>query len=403
MILSMKEYIPRDIEKKLSALVKTFPAVGLTGPRQSGKSTLLKHLFSDKYLYLTFDDPLVRRRALDDPKLFLSQEKKIILDEIQYLPEILPYIKMEIDNDRQTSSRFIITGSQQFPVIKNLGESLAGRIGLLELLPFSINEVASKFKNKTTLDIFLFSCLNGLYPELLTKKHLSSDWYASYINTYLERDVKSIYDIGSLRDFSKFLQLLASRTGQILNLSTYSNEIGVSVNTLKKWISILEASRIIYLLEPYGENFGKRLSRSPKIYFLDCGTACYLTEVTNKSMILKGNMFGQLFETFCIQETIKIFQSKGKRPSMYYLRTKDGLEIDLILKINNNLYPIEIKSSKTPNISMTSSIEKFISLSKKSNIKKSYLLSLSEESHSLTRNVNLITFKEYITWLKNII
>ena len=396
-------YIHRELEKKLTSLSKSSPSIALTGPRQSGKSTLLKHLFGKTHRYVTFDDPLIREKAILDPELFLEENSdKLILDEIQYVPEILSYLKILIDEKRNKAGRFIITGSQQFTLIKNLGDSLAGRIALLELLPFSTNEIKDKLENKkSVLDLFIYSCLNGLYPELVTKRTKDLDnWYAAYINTYLERDIRTIYDIGNLRDFSRFLQLLASRTGQILNLSTFASEIGISVNAIKKWVSILEASRIIYLLSPYYETMGKRISKSPKVYFLDCGLVCYLTGITNKSHLIKGPMAGQLFETFCIQETVKTFFNSGEKPNIFYIRTQNDLEVDLIVKLADKLYPIEIKLNKTPKVSMANSIRRFKETFTSLNIQNGFILSLSSEEHYLSKEVRLINFDSYINFLK---
>ena len=402
----MNKYIKRELEKKILSLSEGFSAVALTGPRQSGKSTLLKHLFKDTHNYVTFDDPSIRERAISDPKLFLEElGKKVIIDEIQYIPEILSYIKMSIDNERNLAGKFILTGSQQFSLTKNLGDSLAGRIGILELLPFSINEIKSSPLGRnlnSTLGLFINACLKGSFPEVVLKdKNHSKEWYASYINTYLERDIRSIYDIGNLREFNRFLQLLASRTSQILNFSTYSNELGVSVNTIKKWISILEASRIIYLLPPYYETFGKRISKSPKIHFLDVGLVCYLVGITEKSHLINGPMAGQLFETFCIQETVKAYFNKGLKPNLFYVRTQNDLEVDLIIKIAQNIFPVEIKFSKTIKPSMSSGLSRFKKVFSKLNIQKGKILSLSEEEIKLTSNVKTESITSFIEWISN--
>ena len=399
-------YIKREIENKLISLSKTFPAIALTGPRQSGKSTLLKHIFSKTHKYITFDDPTVRERAIKDPKLFIgSIEDKAIIDEIQYVPEILSYLKISIDENRNKKGRFLLTGSQQFIMIKNLGDSLAGRIALMELLPFNIMEKnkISNLKNvKTALGSFIHSCLVGSFPEVAVNKKIDvSSWYSSYISTYLERDIKAIYDVGSLRDFHRFIELLASRSAQVLNLSSFANDIGVSVNTIKSWISILEASRIIFLLPPYYENLGKRITKSPKIYFLDCGLVCYLVGIHDKDHLLKGPMAGALFETFCVQETVKIFLNQGKRPEIYYIRTHNDLEIDLIIKgKNNNLYPFEIKFTKTPKTSMTLPIQRFKTTFSKLKIADGNVISLSEERFPLIKGVSTIGLNEYLSSMK---
>ena len=396
-------YIKRKAEDKLLKLSKSFPAIALTGPRQTGKSTLVKHLFGKTHRYINLDDPFEREKAVSDPRLFIDEtEGKVIIDEIQYAPELLHYIKIKIDNERQKKGNFILTGSQQFTMIKNLSESLAGRIALLELLPFSSSEIKDK-RNGTILNRFTDGCLKGLFPELIVNKNmLPQEWYAAYINTYLEKDVRSINDIGNLRDYHRFMQLLASRTSQILNMSSLSNDLGVSVNTVKKWISVLEACRIIFLLPPYYENFGKRITKSPKIYFLDCGLVCYLTGIKDKEHLLKGPMAGALFETFCIQEIIKEYLAYGKRPELYYLRTNNELEVDLMIKGNNNLmYPVEIKMTKTPKLKMANSIKKIKDVFNKLRFGEGIILSLSDEKISLTKDVKIKPLNDFIDFLDN--
>jgi len=268
-----KIYIHREIEAILKKVVNQFPALVVTGPRQSGKSTLLKELFSKDYAYISFDDPVTRERAISDPEFFLdSLEEKVIIDEIQYVPQLLSYVKIRIDRNRQKRGNFIFTGSQQFNMIKNLGDTLAGRIAIMELLPFSLKEKEKVFKKKdkfvTAQKYITHSCLRGSFPEIVVYDDIDVElWYSSYEQTYLERDVRTFYNIGNLRDFQRFMQILAARCSQVLNLSSLSSALGVAVNTIKKWISILEATRIIYLLKPYYQNLGKRITKSPKLYF----------------------------------------------------------------------------------------------------------------------------------------
>lgn len=401
-------YIPREIESLLSKTANAFPAVALTGPRQSGKSTLVKRVFEKTHTYISFDDPVMRERVVSDPRLFLDTAgKRIILDEIQYVPELLSYIKMHIDANRQKRGRFIITGSQQFNLIKNLGDSLAGRIGLLQLLPFSITEKDKIDKLKVRLSNsqrhFVFACLQGSFPEVVLDKEVSLDsWYGSYIQTYLERDIRTIYNIGDLRDFQRFMQLLAARSSQILNLSELAREIGVAVNTVKKWISILEACRIIYLLPPYYRNLGKRITKNPKVYFLDCGLICYLTGLKTQEYLLKGPLAGALFENFCIQETIKFLMHHGHRLQLYYMRTHSGLEVDLIIEEAGCLYPFEIKLTKTPKIAMVDSLERFRKTFSKLKIEDSNIIALSEKDIILTKNVTAKGVDSYLESLRDI-
>ena len=400
-------YIRRRIEKTLRALVKQFPAVVLTGPRQSGKSTLLKNLFGKTHNLISFDDPLVRERALSDPKLFLENAgEKIIFDEIQYAPQILPYVKILIDKDRTKRGRFIMTGSCQFNLIKNLGETLAGRIGILVLLPFSKDEKEKiphlKPKLKTAQDHFIHACLRGSFPEVSIYPTIdATHWYAGYLATYLERDVRTLYNFGSLRDFQRFLQLLAGRCSQSLNLSGLANDLGVAVNTIKKWISVLEASQIVYLLPPYYQNLGKRITKNPKVYFLDCGLVCYLTGLKDREHLLKGPMAGALFENYCLQETIKSFFNQGLPPNIFYLRTHNGLEVDLLIERNGLLYPFEFKMSKNVNLGMAAPIDKFQKLFSKLNPAEGRVISLSKEDVSLSRNVSAQSINGFLKWLQN--
>jgi len=402
-------YVHRQIEKVITSIAKQFPAVVLTGPRQSGKSTLLANLFGKTHNLISFDDPMMRERALADPWLFLeSAGDKIILDEIQYVPQLLSYIKILIDKDREKRGRFIMTGSCQFNLIKELSETLAGRIGIRVLLPFTKGEKENishlKSKLTTTQDHFIHACLRGSFPELSTHPRMNAhQWYASYISTYLERDVRSLYNLGSLREFQKFLQLLASRCAQILNLSILANDLGVAVNTIKKWVSVLEASQIIYLLPPYYQNLGKRITKSPKVYFLDCGLVCYLVGLKSEEYLLKGPMAGALFENYCIQETIKSFFNQGLSPNIFYLRTHNGLEIDLLISKSDILYPFEIKLSKTLNLGMTASLERFKRLFSKLQIAEGRIISLSEQEFPLSKEVFSQSMNGYLKSLQRYI
>ena len=345
MIGAMGTYISRDVEPVLLDLLEQFPAVAVTGPRQVGKSTLLQQVLPHAR-YLTLDDPFLRQRALDDPELLLEADgRQLIIDEIQYAPSLLSYIKMRIDRDRDRMGAFILTGSQQFPMLKGLGESLAGRIGLLELLPFSMAEGERAGSPPDGLGAFERACLRGSFPEPLTRGRVDvSRWYASYVQTYLERDIRAIYDIGNLREFERCLRLLAARCSQELHLSSVAAEVGVSAPTIRKWVSVLEASRMIYLLPPYHRNLGKRTIKAPKLYFLDVGLVCYLTGLRDFSHVLDGPLAGPLFENFCIQEALKVSLAQGVQPRFYFLRTQAGLEVDLLVEgVNGRLRPFEFK------------------------------------------------------------
>lgn len=405
--MNSERYIHREIEGTLKRLIKQFPAVGLTGPRQSGKSTLLANIFGKTHAIVSFDDPVTRERAISDPRLLIENAgERIIFDEIQYVPQILSYIKMLIDDNRHRRGRFIITGSQQFNLIRNLGDTLAGRIALLELLPFSVDEKRKVpfLKNKLSdgRNNFEDCCLRGSFPEITLHRDMDSNsWYGSYLQTYLERDIRTIYNIGGLREFQQFIRLLAARCSQTLNLSDFSNDLGISVNTIKKWLSILEASRIVYILPPYYRNLGKRITKSPKVFFLDVGLVCYLTGVNGRENLINGPLAGALFENFVIQETVKYFFNKGIRPNLFYLRTHNKLEIDLIIEKNLRTFPFEIKLSKTPNINMAASLKRFKRIFPKLKIGAGKIISLSEKDMPLTREISVISMDSYLKHLGN--
>lgn len=401
-------YIHRQIEPFILRLAKQFPALAISGPRQSGKSTLLKELFSKTHRYFSFDDPVAVERASADPQLFLENAgENIVLDEIQYAPQLVSYIKMAIDRMREKKGRFIFTGSQQFLMIKNLGDSLAGRVALLDLLPFHVNEKRRVPELKrvlaATFEAFIHACLRGSYPEMAVDQTIDAEiWYSAYLRTYLERDIRSLYNIGSLREFQNFMQLLAGRTSQILNLSSFASDLGISVNTIKRWISILEASRIIYLLPPYYQNIGKRLTKSPKVYFLDCGLVCYLTGIHDREHLLKGPMGGALFENFCVQETLKTFFFHGSIPRLFYFRSHDGLEVDLVIERRfEEVVLCEIKFTKTPRPQMVQNIERLQRLTPKLRILKGKVLTLSDEVFDLAKGIAAQGLNDYISDLEH--
>ena len=358
------KYKNRVLANTINRAIKTFPAVVVTGPRQAGKTTLYRVLFSKTHNFVSLEDPDVRLRAKEDPLNFLNQYKPpLIIDEIQYLPELLSYIKTKIDSNRKPG-QWLFTGSQNFILMNNISQSLAGRIATLTLLPFSISELVdnaqgtkdfinwSKDKqlnkqanNKISLSE---SILRGFYPEIATNKKVDRKlWCSSYITTYLERDIRSLTNIGDLSQFERFLMACAIRTGQILNISEIARDIGISVPTAKRWLSLLETGQQIYLLYPYYKNIGKRIMKSPKIYFCDTAICSYLLGIHNSETLLGSPYFGNLFETMIVIDFLKRFLHFGDKPSMYYFRTRDGLEVDLVIEIAGYLYLYEIKSSMT--------------------------------------------------------
>jgi hypothetical protein len=377
-------YRKRLIEPTLKSALRTFPAVIITGARQSGKTTLLKHTLGGNYAYVLLDELDKRQFAQQDPKSFLDAYRPpIIIDEIQNVPSLLHYIKARIDEDN-TNGRWVITGSQQFALMKNIGESLAGRAAILTLHPFAISEsIPSLSKPFFSFDSYvntLFSSrhkhvqsksslgawlLRGNYPKLRMDKHVSARlWYASYLQTYLDRDVRGNIKETNLREFEQFLKLIASRTAQELHMASLSRELGISIPTVKSWISLLEASSLIFLLPPYHRNFGKRIIKAPKLYFMDTGLVSYLTGLQSEEHVLQSPIAGALFETAIVSNFKKMADLFSFHQSLYYWRAISGGEIDLLIDLNGTLLPIEIKLSSTITPHHTESIVAWRSLTR---------------------------------------
>ena len=348
----MTNYIPRTAEKTLLKYLSAFPVVGLTGPRQSGKSTLLKELLKDEYKYVTFDSPTTVAEFRDDPERFMRiNGDKVIFDEAQKAPEIFTYVKIAVDNDREKYGKFILSGSSQFTLMKKITESLAGRIGLLTLLPMQFSEIP--------LNLHEESIFKGGYPELVKRDYnFRNEWYQAYINTYLEKDLRSISDIGNIRDFFRLIKLLAARCSQMINFSELASELGVAVNTVKHWLSVLEASYIIFFLPPFFDNLGKRIVKSPKLYFYDTGLVSFLTGIDTEGQFENSLLTGPLFENYIVSEVKKIIEHKKLFFNLYYYRTAAGVEIDLIVDKNQSQEWIEIKTSETFQTKFINSIER---------------------------------------------
>lgn len=356
--------LTRTLSTSLKRAVLTFPALILTGPRQSGKTTLLKSLFGTTHSYVSLEDPDQQEYARTDPRGFIDHLKlPVILDEIQYVPELLSYIKTSIDENRQPG-RWLITGSQNFSLMQGVSESLAGRVAIFSLLPLSVSEIANqgltnlapdkwistfnRFDQKILSLVLSDLLLRGGYPEPASKPEVDRNfWCGSYIATYLERDVRNLKQVGDLNQFQTFLRICATRTGQILDLTGLARDVGISHTTAKRWLSLLEASHQVYLLYPYYKNIGKRLVKRPKLYFVDTGLATYLMGIHNPEVLLASPYLGSLFETFVIVDTLKRFYNHGLSPSLYYLRTPDKLEVDLVIELEGKLHLVEIKSVQT--------------------------------------------------------
>ncbi|MHB8232711.1 MAG: ATP-binding protein [bacterium] len=346
--------IKRAIETVLRSLANQYPVVTVTGPRQSGKTTLIKYAFADKK-YVNLETPDIRQFAINDPKGFLAQYDNAVLDEIQRAPDLLSYIQPIVDENRQ-QGQFIIMGSQQFEVLNNISQSLAGRTALLKLLPFSIPEI------KDIADVSLTDKLiyTGFYPRIYDMGIEPHQALGDYIATYVERDIRQLISIKDLNLFEKFLKLCAGRIGQLLNLQSLANDIGVSHTTVRSWISILESSYIIFLLPPWYNNFSKRLIKSPKLYFYDVGLASYLLGIENENQVFRDPLRGNLFENLAVTEVLKYRFNKGMKSNLYFYRDSKGLEIDLIYEIGRNILPIEIKSGATISEDFFKNLKKFL-------------------------------------------
>ena len=334
-------YYSRISEKLVKEYLNQFSSIGIMGPRQSGKSTMVKKLLGEKYTYVSFDDFEIKDLFYSDPKKFINRyNNRIIFDEVQYIPELFPLLKQAIDEDRMNYGKFVITGSGQFLMSKHISESLAGRIGLIPLLPLQFEE--NKAKNRNSQILF------GSYPELVVRNYTGYQaWYNSYIETYLQKDLRQMVNVSDIHAFTQFLRMLAINISQVLNLSSFSRDIGVSVATLKRWLSVLENSYIIFLLRPYYRNFGKRLIKSPKIYFYDTGLVSYLSGISTIEQWEKGILHGPLFENFIIADIYKQILHSGLNCNMYFYRTNHGDEVDLIVEQGMKVDMIEIKASVT--------------------------------------------------------
>jgi len=334
--------IQRKASKKLLQLASQFKAVAVVGPRQSGKTTLVKQLFPQKP-YVNLENLDSRMLAIDDPRGFLSQYPNgAVLDEVQRTPELFSYLQEILDNNR-SAGQFILTGSNNFLLQENISQSLAGRVAYLNLLPFGIDEVYTKENIPDENELII----QGLYPPVIDMNISVNDWISNYIRTYIERDVRQIKSITDLLIFERFLRLVATRTGQELNYTSLSVEVGVDVKTIQSWIGILESSFIIYLLKPHHKNFKKTIVKRPKLYFYDTAIVCCLLGIIELNHLINHPLRGALFENLIITEMIKKRTHLGKAINLYYWRDKTGHEVDIIVDDTETLLPIEIKAGKT--------------------------------------------------------
>jgi uncharacterized protein len=380
----------RDLAKTLIKFSK-FPVIGVFGPRHSGKTTLVKNVF-ENHTYLNFEDPILRAYALENPRGFLKEyenKKGLILDEFQYVPEILSYIQIESD-PKDRPGYFILTGSQNFLMNQAITQSLAGRIGILNLLPLSINELQ---KNGLPTDNSNELVFSGGYPRLYAKDILPTELYPSYINSYVERDIRLLVNVENLATFQKFMQLCAGRIGQLLNISDLATSCGITQKTVQSWLSILQASYIVFLLQPYHANFNKRVTKTPKLFFYDTGLACSLLNIRSSQELALSSFKGHLFECCIVADIFKQYYSIGTTAPIYFWRDMNGrIEIDCLLNLGSSLVPIEIKSGEGISTNYFDSLSKWNEIAK-TDPTKGYVIYAGEHIQRRTKG-NLIGWQQ---------
>lgn len=400
-------YYHRHIEPVVERISKRKPVLVLTGARQVGKSTMLKEVYSD-IRYVTLNHPLVRESAKESPSLFFERNKPpVVVDEIQKAAELFDYIK-DIVDENKTKGQFYLTGSQSMKLMKNVSDSLAGRAGMIRLLGLSMRELAGISYREPFLPVAeqrtaleksevqfdyeqITACIHkGFFPELYETEsdlHDWADYHSSYFQTYIEKDIKDVLNIQDESAFIKFVKAVASLTGEMLNMTTLAEICGKDVKTVRSWLSVLESSGLVYLLHPYYNNFNKRLIKTPKLYFLDTGLACWLLGWNTPQQLISGAMWGHIFETFVFGEILKSYYNDGiVEPPLFYYRDKDKNEIDLVIQNGDTLYPIEIKTSGDPTKSMVHSFRCLSNIPGK-NIGTGAVICLAKERLPLTDNV----------------
>jgi predicted AAA+ superfamily ATPase len=351
--------IKRTAYNTILRLAKGFPVIAITGPRQSGKTTLARSTFPEKP-YLTLEDPDTRMLAESDPRgLLAGYPDGLILDEAQLSPQIFSYLQSFVD-DHLVPGKYVLTGSQQFGLMSGITQSLAGRVGMIQLLPFAMDELKAADKMPNDINRLM---LYGMYPPLYDRDLAPADWFPAYVNTYIERDVRQLINIRDLSAFQRFIRMCAARTGQLLNLSSLASDCGITHNTAAAWISVLEASYIIFLLRPHFSNFNKRMVKTPKLYFIDTGLAAWLLGIREQEQLTFHAQRGALFENLVVTEFLKGRFNKGQQADIYFWRDSKGLDVDLLLDDGSSLTPVEIKSGQTVVPDFMTSVKKWCELS----------------------------------------
>lgn len=391
-------YIKRRITDLVEDAAKQFPVVSILGPRQSGKTTLAKQIFSN-YKYISLEDLDRRAFAINDPREFLKYVKDgdgVILDEIQHVPTLLSYIQTEVDANRRPGF-FVLTGSQNFLLNQSLTQTLAGRMAVLKLMPLSIRELDDANIEFNGIEELIFK---GSYPTIYAQQTKPSLFYSSYIFTYIERDVQQVTDVGDLTQFRFFLKMCAGRVGQLLNVTQLANDCGLSLYKTNQWLSILQASYIIFLLQPYHKNFSKRLVKTPKLYFYDTGIASWLLDIESEEQLRTHYLKGGLTENLIITDFNKEYYNSGREPHSYFWRDNHGHELDCLLEKGQELYPIEIKSGYTVSQNYFTGLKYWNDLSK-NNPENGYVIYSGDESYKRSLG-NILSWKHVYKIIDNI-
>lgn len=403
-------YIARHLEKTIEKSFAAFPAVLITGPRQVGKSTLLINRFKN-IPNVTLDNPLQLLSLRQDPvEFFKLHGSPLIIDEVQRAPECFSVLKYMIDSDRR-AGMYILTGSQKYALMKGVSESLAGRIGIIDMLGLSDREIYEdpfdrpflptsdyllerRPKMAPSIQNLWERIHRGSMPELYSNKNM--DWeqyYAAYVDTYIERDVKQLGSVGDTLAFTQFMTALASRTGELLNAASLARDVGVDSKTVKRWLSILQASNIIYLLQPFSLNINKRIIKTPKVYFTDTGLVCYLCRWLTPQTLANGAMAGNIYETFIVSEILKSYYNAGKEPDLYFFRNTDGQEVDLLFYRDGKLYPIEIKKTSSPNVKDAKHFKALSTFFPSLEVSEGGIICNAEDLLPLGQNLKIIPFR----------